>query len=285
MIQLTYATHDGVALHADLHRPAGDGPFPVAIAISGGGWRVGSRGAMAGWGEYLARHGWATLAIDHRKSSGSKIFPEAVCDVVAAAQFAAGEAEALRLDPARIAMIGSSAGAHLCAMAALAGQSDEFAAEYPQDPHASLRPKVGAMVLAYGVYDLVAQWQHSRLTNATRGTGREEAFLGASPYDDPDLYHRASPLRRVTHATNHVKTLLLWGERDEAVPCSQSEQFALALGQAGHFVRRRVLPEAGHFWFTDDPIDDPHGYTIQVAAPVVRFLHQAFHHGPVHTGG
>jgi hypothetical protein len=29
---------------------------------------------------------------------------------------------------------------------------------------------------------------------------------------------------------------------------------------------------AGHFWFSEDPLDDPQGFTITVASRIGRFL-------------
>ena len=285
MLGLEYANHDGVALLADLYLPAGPGPHPVVVGITGGGWRVGSRMGLRGWGEYLAAQGYALLAIDHRKTTAGKMFPEAVCDVVAALQFVVGEAERLHLDPARIVMMGSSAGAHLAAMASLCAGEEEFAARYPADAHSALRPKVAAMVVVYGVYDLFAQWQHGLVLNQAPGQDRVERFLGATPYDDPDLYHRASPLRRIRYATNHVRSLVIWGDADVVVPPAQSILFADALAQAGHFVRRAVVPGAGHFWFTDDPIDDPHGHSAKVSGRIVRFLNACFPARAMHVEG
>src|ERR1700751_3267046 len=63
---LTYATHDGVALLGDLYRPKGAGPFPVLVALHGGGWVQGVRSAFQYWGPYLAGRGYALFAISYR---------------------------------------------------------------------------------------------------------------------------------------------------------------------------------------------------------------------------
>jgi acetyl esterase/lipase len=63
---LTYATHDGVALAGDLYVPKGAGPFPVLVALHGGGWVQGVRGAFQYWGPWLAARGYALFAISYR---------------------------------------------------------------------------------------------------------------------------------------------------------------------------------------------------------------------------
>ncbi len=38
----------------DLVRPAGDGPFPVAVCLHGGGWREGDKDRVQGYVPFLA---------------------------------------------------------------------------------------------------------------------------------------------------------------------------------------------------------------------------------------
>jgi len=77
---------------------------------------------------------------------GRKTYPGVVHDVRAAVQFMRGNAKEFRLDPGRIALWGNSAGAHLAALVALAGDSELFASGYPQDPHAALSTGVKVLI-------------------------------------------------------------------------------------------------------------------------------------------
>ncbi len=94
----------------------------------------GVRGAFQYWGPYLAARGIAMFSISYRLATKTKTFPEAVQDVLAGVQFLRGKAGAFGIDPARIGLLGASAGAHLAALAALGGK--KFAGGYPQDPFA-----------------------------------------------------------------------------------------------------------------------------------------------------
>lgn len=66
---------------------------------------------------------------------------------------------------------------------------------------------------------------------------------------------------------------LSWGTADELVdPRTQSEPFLRALQQAGYLVRTQPVAGAGHFRFTDDPIDEPGSFAGFLAPRLLRFL-------------
>lgn len=175
---IEYVEHDGVKLTGDLYSPKGLDKAPVLIAAHGGGWQVGSPASYRHWGPFLAKHGIAVLAIRYRLSKpGAKSYPGAVYDVKAAVQFARANAAQLGLDAARIGMIGDSAGAHLVALVALAG--DEFASEHRNDPHAATPANVKAVIGFYGVYDMQAQWLHDQITRPRDQI--TEKLLGVTP--------------------------------------------------------------------------------------------------------
>src|SRR5215469_2507668 len=156
---VTYATHDGVALQGDLYLPEGAGPFPALVAVHGGGWQQGVRGQFQYFGPYLAARGYGLLAISYRLAKkGTKTFPQAVHDVVAAVRFLRAKATEFRLDPERLGYFGASAGAHLAALAALGANAGVFTDGYPDDSYAELSANVKVLVGVYGVYDLIEMW-------------------------------------------------------------------------------------------------------------------------------
>src|SRR5262245_53563467 len=184
---LTYATHDGVELKGDLYLPSGPGLFPIVVNVHGGYWRRGSRDTYQHWGPYLAARGYAGFTVSYRLTKpGQKTYPQAVHDIRAAVQFIRGRARDFRIDPERIALWGNSAGAHLAALVALAGDSDLFKVGYPQHPHAAVSTRVKVLIGTYGIYDLMAQWRHSQLGNP--GDNLVECFLGVSPAKDRRSY-------------------------------------------------------------------------------------------------
>jgi acetyl esterase/lipase len=270
---LTYATHDSVALAGDLYLPKGSGPYPALVAVHGGGWVQGARGALQYWGPYLAARGVAMFAISYRLAkTGQKAFPHAVQDVLAAIQFVRGNAKEFRIAPDRIGLFGHSAGGNLSALAALGGRSPIFANGYPQDAFASVGTEVKVLAGVYGVYDLVEMWQKYNLQSPKENN--IEKFLGASPQDNRQLYFDASPLSYATYANNKIAVHLSVGTEDDLVDRrAHTDAFVLALKQAGCFVRTCIVQGAPHYWGSD-PIDEPGSQSGFLAPRLMRFLQE-----------
>jgi acetyl esterase/lipase len=269
--RVSYASHDGVELVGDLYLPAGPGPFPVLVNVHGGYWRRGNRETFDDWGHHLAERGYAGFTVSYRTTKpGQKMYPQAVHDIRAAVQFMRGRAAEHKVDPERIALFGNSAGAHLAALVALAGDSKTFADGYPGDPHAAVSTKVKLLIGVYGIYDLLGQWRHSQVVNP--GDNLVESFLGVAPMQDRRRYFEASPISYATVDNNATAVFLSWGTEDDVVDYrTQSEPFLLALKQAGFYVRTCVMHGAPHYWL-GDPIDEPGSHSGFLAPRLLRFL-------------
>jgi acetyl esterase/lipase len=276
---IQFAEHDGVKLLGDLYLPKGLDKAPVLIGVHGGGWQIGDRKFYKNWGTYLAKNGFAVFAIEYRlMKPGVKTWPGAVYDTKAAVQYVRAQAADLGIDPERIGLVGDSAGSHLSALVALAGEEPQFSADYKSDPHAAVSAKVKAVVAFYGVYDMVGQWEHDQLTRPRDNIS--EKFLGASPMVNRRVFFEASPISYATVDKNTTRFLLVYGHEDDIVdpktqserfldPKTQSERFLLSLKQAGFLARSIVVPGAGHFWSTD-PVDE--GFGAYAGPKVLRFL-------------
>lgn len=268
---ILYAVHDGVELLGDLYLPHGADKGPVLVAAHGGGWQIGDRNLYQHWGPYLAAHGYALFSIEYRLMKPDvSTWPGAAYDVKAAIQYIRANAARLGVDPGRIGVIGDSAGAHLTALVALAGEEELLTSEYRDGPHAGVSCAVKAAIGFYGVYDMAAQWEHDQIYRPRDQI--TEKFLGASPAQNRRVFFDASPLSYATVDRNSNKFLLIYGREDEIVDAStQSDRFLIALKQAGFFARNIVIPEAGHFWAAD-PVEEPSGFAARAAPRLVRFL-------------
>ena len=105
-----------------LYRPLGASAsdrLPVLVYFHGGGWTIGDLDTHdVVCREFAIHAGCAVASVDYRLAPEHK-FPAAVEDAVAATRWVAREAEALGLDPRRIAVGGDSAGGNLAAVVAL----------------------------------------------------------------------------------------------------------------------------------------------------------------------
>jgi acetyl esterase/lipase len=286
---IPHAERGGVRLVGDLYLPEGRSKAPVVVAFHGGAWRSGSRAFYRYWGPFLARNGYALFTVDYRLGKPGR-YPAAVHDAKAAVQFVRAKADEFHIDAERIALMGDSAGGHLAALLALA--ADRFTAAPGNDANAAVPAGVKAVVGFYGIYDMLAQWNHDTLAEQrqeiTAQRNRDliprpydsitQQFLGASPTQNPRLYSESSPISYASADgavvdRNKVRFLLINGARDELVdPESQSGAFAAVLTNAGFPVQRLVIPEAGHFWVSDPFEKDPQSFGAMAATPLLRFL-------------
>lgn len=268
---MEFAVHGGIRLTGDLYRPEGARAAPVMVAVHGGAWKAGAAGDFRYWGPWLAARGIALFSIEYRLvKGGENRYPASVHDVRTAVQFMRAEAAKLGLDPARIGLMGASAGGHLSSFVALAGDLAPFAQGNPDSRYPAISTAVKVVVAAYGVYDMLAQWQHDQIERPR--DQQTEIYLGVSPMESKLRYFEASPIAYTTTHANKTSFLLVWGTDDDVVDWkTQSKPFATALKQAGYYVRTVPLQAAPHFWMYD-PIEEPASHVSFLAPKLLRFL-------------
>jgi acetyl esterase len=166
------------------YEPRDDVPGRLVVYYHGGGWTAGDLDTHEQPCRLLAKSAGArVLSVEYRLAPEHR-FPAPVEDALASFRDAVAQAEALGIDPARIAVAGDSAGAHLAAVTARSCAADGG-------------PAPAFQLLIYPVTDC-ANTAQSRLTFAegfilTKANMNwyEEQFLGADgDRSDP----RVSPL-------------------------------------------------------------------------------------------
>ncbi|ODT86493.1 alpha/beta hydrolase [Phenylobacterium sp. SCN 70-31] len=112
---------DGNSIRLQIIRPDTEAVLPCVYYIHGGGMQSMScfNGLYTSWGRIIAARGVAVVMVDFRNalrpSSAPEIapFPAGLNDCVSGLKWTAANAQALRIDPARIVVTGESGGGNL----------------------------------------------------------------------------------------------------------------------------------------------------------------------------
>jgi acetyl esterase/lipase len=234
-----YIEREGRPLLADVYLPPGSGPFPAVLMIHGGAWRTGTRVSMALHATALAEAGYVVTSIDYRLAPAHP-FPAQLDDCRAALAWMHQHAAEWQFDPARVAVYGYSAGAHLACLLGL--QVDNR----PQLP----RPR--AVVAGGTPCDF--EW-------LAPNSSALAYFLGGTRRERPDVYRQASP---VAHASaDDPPVYLFHGEKDRLVPLISPQRLQRRLAAVGVTCELNVTAGGGHVWTFLDP---------QAARQAIQFL-------------
>jgi acetyl esterase/lipase len=215
----------GVA--ADVYLPSSPaGRTPVVVLIPGGGWRTADRRGLGPLAETLAAHGMVAVNATYRAADSGVRFPVPVSDVVCAVDFAADRARRAGIAPGPVIVLGHSSGAHLAALAALAG------AHFRKDcPYPAVR--VDGLVGLSGPYNILLL------------QGVAYPLFGTSGADAPAAWREGNPMTWLT-SRRDLPALLAHGAADDVVSPTFTRTFAEALEAAGHPVELKLVPGAGH---------------------------------------
>jgi arylformamidase len=199
------------------------GKAPLLFFIHGGAWSIGDkRMDAADKGAHFSAEGWAFASTNYRLVPQAKVEDQAA-DIAAAIALLRKQPG---VDPARIVIMGHSAGAHL---AALVGSDPT----YLQKAGVPLSVIRGVVLLDGAGYDVPAQMTDAR--------NRAQAMYQQAFGTDLKRQRALSPVFQAA-APNAGSWLILPVERRQD-SLAQSEKLAAALRAAGSTVS--VVPQAG----------------------------------------
>jgi len=221
--------------------PAHPGPPPLVIVVHGGFWVAEFDRAHAGsQSTGFVGAGYVVATVEYRRVGQGGGWPTTFDDVALLTDLAPGlvhDALGDRVDVNRTVLVGHSAGGHLAAWASSRHR-------LPPDVswHRPTALPISGVVSLAGVLDLVAAERMGLGSHAAR------RLLGGSPRRRGDRYALASPAALLPTG---VRTVIVHGTRDEAVPVGISRAYAEQAAAAGDDVVLHELEGIGHFELID----------------------------------
>jgi dipeptidyl aminopeptidase/acylaminoacyl peptidase len=223
--QTIWYVSDGLRVKARVFWPAGKGPFP-GIVFGHGGVDGLSDSSIRRCRE-LAKAGFAIFAPSYRGEDGSQgtieVAKGEVNDVLNGLEVFKQDS---RLDPNRVAMMGTSHGALIGLLAV--SRSDQFR----------------ALVFAYGVSDIFAWWDYLVATNQVGTDALTKRIYGTGPTSRPESFKIRNGMNVLE--TVNVPVLILQGELDTTVPSSQAQTLYDGLIEQGKWAQLELYPNSEH---------------------------------------
>src|SRR5262245_8186000 len=203
---------------------------PAVVVCPGGGYQnLASNHEGRQVANYLNSLGIAAFVLKYRLGPRYH-HPIELGDAQRAIRTLRAHARDWRLDPARVGIMGFSAGGHLAMTASTWFDAGNAQAQEAVDREGS-RPDFA--VLGYPVVSMTADYMH-------RGSQRN--LIGENP--NPDLARRLSGENAVTKET--PPTFIFQTNEDTAVPAENSLYYFLALRKAGVPAELHVFEKGAH---------------------------------------
>ena len=224
--------------YAELFRPAGAGPFPVAVLVHGGCWTIkfGGIEQMRNLAGALAAQGIAVWNVEYRRvDEEGGGYPGTYQDINAALDLLGEQAPRHRLDLGRIVAIGHSAGGQLvqwiAGRARIPASSPLFRA-HPLPVREII--SLGGLADLRNERDLIKQ-----------SCGRDTVELAGSPSAArPDVFADTNAAELMPNGSN---TVLISGELDTVSPPRAAHDYAARAHAAGDAASVVILPGASHY--------------------------------------
>lgn len=225
---------------------AGRTAYPVIVMLHGGGWRFGdkaSRGVVGAKATHWLPRGFLLVSVNYRMLPAHPVATQAD-DVARAIAHVQRHARGWGGDPARVVLMGHSAGAHLAAL---------VSADPSRWRPLGLQPWLGTVALDGAALDVeaVMRKRHLRLLDDAFG-------------NDPSAWPPVSPAATLRRGAPPLLAVCSTTRRDD--PCAQSRSFAVRAAAVG--VRAEVLPQPLSHAQVNATLGEPGAYT----AAVDRFL-------------
>lgn len=234
---IVYVTRPDMELKGNLYRPEGKALVPGIVLAHGGGFVAGDKDHynMPEIATFISSKGYAIFNINYRLLQQGGLFPANAQDVKCAVQWLRANATKNGVDPARIGVMGNSAGGYMASFVAVTQHNAEFNASCGDPELDRYEPTVGLAVEWYGVHDLAG------LSGSLAMTMERVYFKGVK--DKAAFKKKYSPM---TYAKDAPPTFMIHGDADPLVPIKQSRDMCYAIKAAGQDCSLVEFPGTGH---------------------------------------
>jgi acetyl esterase len=241
-----YLRHGDTPLLARVFIPRGQGPFPLVIQLHGGAWVRGDRTSDTRVNEALAKSGVVVAALDFRQPPEAG-YPASMQDINYAVRWFKANAARFKARADRVALKGSSSGAHQAMLAAMRPADARYAAITLPAGAPAVDARVQAVVLLWPVIDPLGRYQYAKKLKE-----------GGKPY--PEVVDRVLPghdqywLTEANMAEGNPVMALergekvemppaiyIQGDKDQAHPRPHLDRFITAYRKAGGDVDLELL--------------------------------------------
>lgn len=180
----------GRSLKLDVFSPRkrSDNNHTAIIMLHGGGWRSGNRYQHHPLAQYLAALGYTVFTPEYRLSTEA-LYPAAIYDVKCAIKWLRTNAAKYKIDPARIAIAGFSAGGLL---ATLAGNTSGITLFEGHDCNYKATARADAIINIDGILSFIHP--ESGEGDDSKRKSAATLWFGYAKNENPGLWQQASPL-------------------------------------------------------------------------------------------
>ena len=215
---------------------------PAIVFFFGGGWNGGTPKQFEPHCNHLASQGMVAITAEYRVKSRNKTTPfECVADGKSAIRWVRSNADKLRVDPARVAAGGGSAGGHVAAATGNCLGLEE------KEENLKISSKPDALVLFNPVYD-----------NSSKGYGHDRV---------KPKWKEISPLHNI--AKGSPPTIVFLGTKDKLIPVATGQEYDRRMKAVGSRSELHLYKDATHGFFNKGKKGDHYRDTI---AKMDKFL-------------
>ena len=219
-------------------------PLPWILYVPGSAWFPQNLArAIPNMIDFSKQTGFAIAIVAYRPSTMEKA-PAQLVDMKAAIRFLRANADSYNLDPARVAIWGTSSGGHMASLVGLTAENQAFTNQV----HSAESDAVRAVVNFFGPTDFRRMNDYPSVIDHDAPTSPESVVVGG-PIQDPryrDKVNAYNPMTYVDASRRAPPFLIMHGDRDALVPFNQSVLLYEALRDAGQDVSFYKVAGAGH---------------------------------------